>query len=322
MVDGLAISEMDYKTFNEAVRQNAQIPVAFGSARNAKIIAGEIGDYISTAINLALNGVAEAVDLEALERRVSFSEHEIEQIWINLGNIGKSLFNGDPMQLAHGDGSFTHGFADVRHELDGIYSDFSLIADCLGYFITMSEDRLNVGIHAVNKCANCFVAFGTRDDASEAFEATEWRELAEIGYVDKKQDKLTAGANIAIDGSAISAIVNTWVDATSRISWNPSVAMAVNVTQCRRNSAIKTMIISFNFTSASAIAAGTLLGTLESGYQPVYNSRVPYSAHVNGNENGGAYAGILMVDSNGEISSRQAIGGGRVIFAEIVYNVV
>jgi hypothetical protein len=90
------------------------------------------------------------------------------------GMEGGSALDGDPMMLVHGDGSFTPGFADVRHRLDGIYPNFSMIPGCPGYFISMSVDRLSVAIYAANGCAEFFVAFGTRDGPGDAFKAAEW----------------------------------------------------------------------------------------------------------------------------------------------------
>lgn len=88
--------------------------------------------------------------------RYTFDDsYEWEPVKPGSGSGGGGLnLNGDPMQLVKGDGTYTPGFMEVRHTLDGIYSSIPTLPNCDGYIITMTADKLYATIYAAHGCDN------------------------------------------------------------------------------------------------------------------------------------------------------------------------
>jgi hypothetical protein len=105
-------------------------------------------------------------------------------------NAKQNKLSGDPMQLVHGDGSFTPGFMEVAHTLDGIYSNFPLIPDAVNYTILTAPDKLYVVIYAFDSCSrNTKVAAGKRDSVEDAYSVLgTWENLATGTMLNAKAD--------------------------------------------------------------------------------------------------------------------------------------
>jgi len=102
----------------------------------------------------------------------SYEWELIEPSGGNGGSGGGTSLNGDPMRLVKGNGSLTAGFMEVRHALDGVFSNIPALPYCDGYIITMSADKLYATIHASSGCSPSFkVIRVSRNDVSSNFNA-------------------------------------------------------------------------------------------------------------------------------------------------------
>jgi len=83
MSDSKPISQLPYYRggFQQAVADNAMLPVSIGEISNARISARELSVYTDQLINIALSGKAELEDLESLKLRVDVTESEIRNIY-------------------------------------------------------------------------------------------------------------------------------------------------------------------------------------------------------------------------------------------------
>jgi hypothetical protein len=120
---------------------NDSLGVVKGSEENMKVSVDGLGE-------MSVNGLQSALD-------------------------SKLSAAGDPLQLFHGDGSLTPGFAEFMHTMNGIYADFPLIPDAIGYLAFITSDKLKVGILAITgTCRNdLLVHYGDRTSVNSPFTA-------------------------------------------------------------------------------------------------------------------------------------------------------
>jgi len=122
--------------------------------------------------------LGERIDAETAER--------IKQDGI-LDSRKQNKLSGDPMQLVHGDATYTNGFATFLKEISptGIYRYIPSLGQwCPGYMVVMSADKLAISMLAISSCQKkiCYLV-SDRPRTSDPFNPAAWEELASRGSV-------------------------------------------------------------------------------------------------------------------------------------------
>jgi hypothetical protein len=199
--------------YDIAQATNNSLGVVKGSTANMKVSVDGLGE-------MSINNLQSALDGKQ-NKLIAGDNITINGSTISAGNS----LTGNPLQLLHADGNPTPGFADVRHTLDGIYSDFPLVPNAIGYLIFMSSDSLTVGLLAItSQCSNNLLThYGSRNNTSSSFTPhtnsgnNSWQLIAKDYYLkqhtqndiehitwqerntwNNKQDKLTTSVSVSV----------------------------------------------------------------------------------------------------------------------------
>jgi hypothetical protein len=179
----------------------------------------------------------------------------------------------------------------------------------------MSEDKLSIGIYAINKCANCFVAFGARDNVDDDFEASEWYALAKSVHVDQVVQVLSDAIYKHINDS------DRHITAEERIAWNDK-ANASDVATASTDYTfgvatlylykIGKMVCAYFVIPSSDSARQLSSGTMPAGYLPVRDISNTFFSFLSGPGSSGAltqeYPLQISVRTTGNITIRFANG--------------
>ncbi|MDR2554162.1 MAG: hypothetical protein LBC64_01930 [Fibromonadaceae bacterium] len=174
----------------KAMEDDAVFPVA-AKVSNFKIFLKEIKTMLENKIQAAREAIEDLIDKEAARSIAEDSKHD-GQI-AGLGNSVMDLYAnkqdrlppGDIMQLLKGNLTWTPGYVDFVHKLEGDYANAPNLPSAVSYMILMSNDKREVFIVCSHSCDSSAMyntpyikyIYGRRNGSTGKFTFNPWNEV-------------------------------------------------------------------------------------------------------------------------------------------------